>query len=328
MTKRTAARVSTPLPDFVAPCLARLGDVPPVGDTWGHEVKFDGYRLQVRIDGGDVRLSTRTGLDWTARFGSLAAAFKAMKVKTALLDGEAIVENASGASDFQPLVHALKSTTTARIVFVAFDLLHLDGVDLRPLPLDDRKSALARCLPPVSDDSRIRFSEHLVGDGARMLTEACKVGLEGIISKRLDKPYQSGRHDDWRKTKCIFNDEFVIAGYLDSSALQDSVGALVLGYFDGNKLVYAGRVGTGFGHASAAAIWRALQPSRTATSPIASALDNAQRKGVRWIEPALVAQIEYRAWTADRLLRHAAFKGLREDLPAKLVKRPQTLEQS
>lgn len=326
--KRGATKAGVALPEFVEPCLARLGQSVPDGAQWGHEVKFDGYRLQVRIDGGDVRLLTRTGLDWTARFGSLATAFGEVKATTALIDGEAIVENAEGASDFQLLVAELKSGRPARIVFVAFDLLHLNGRDIRPLALGERKAALAECLPEPSDASRIRFSEHLVGDGARMLQEACKVGLEGIISKRLDRPYQSGRHDDWRKTKCVLSDEFVVIGYLDSSAVAESVGALALGYFEGKTLVYAGRVGTGFNRQTAAAIWAMLQPLRLDPPPLAATLDGLQRRGVKWVKPCTVAQVAYRAWTGDHLLRHASFTALREDLPAARVKRPQTLKQS
>ena len=316
------------LPEFVAPCLARLGEAVPLGSEWGHEVKFDGYRMQVRVDGDDVRLLTRTGLDWTARFGTLAAAFRKIRAKSALLDGEAIVENSQGGSDFQSLVAALKSARTTPIVFVAFDLLHLDGRDIRPLALADRKAALKASLPKQTAQSRIRFSEHLIGDGSAMLREACKVGLEGIISKRLDKPYRSGRHDDWRKTKCILSDEFVIIGYLDSTAAAASVGALVLGYFDGKNLVYAGRVGTGFNRQTAASLWTSLQPLRSDPPPFIAELDGIQRRGVTWTAPRVVAQIAYRAWTADGILRHASFTALREDVPPTKVKRPQTLKQS
>ena len=326
--KTSPAAGKAVLPAFIPPCLARIGDSVPAGAEWGHEVKFDGYRVQVRIDRKTVHLLTRTGLDWTARFGTLGEAFKSLNVTTAVIDGEAIVEDDAGASDFQSLVQALKSTTSQRIVFVAFDLLHLDGKDMRPLPLAERKAALAACLPKAVEASRIRYSEHLIGDGAKMLSEACRIGLEGIISKRLDKPYRSGRHDDWRKTKCVYSDEFVVAGYLDSSALADSVGAVVLGYYESKTLKYAGRVGTGFSRDTAAALWQTLQPLRRESSQLSAPLDAAQRKGVRWVEPKLVAQIEYRAWTADGLLRHAAFTSLRDDLPAAKVKRPQTLKRS
>ena len=309
------------MPEFVAPCLAELGPSVPTGTEWVHEVKFDGYRLQARIDHGSVRLLTRTGLDWTERFGTLGKSLLSPNVRSALVDGEAIVEDDHGASSFVALVDALKSSATSRIVFVAFDLLHLDGRDLTQLPLGERKLALERLLSQKPSD-RVRYSEHLTGDGTKMFAEVCKLGLEGIISKRIDRPYRSGRHDDWRKTKCILTDEFVIVGYLESTAVKEGVGALVLGFYDRKKLVYAGRVGTGFDRKTAAALWKSLQSLRRQASPLAVPLDSEQRRGVQWVTPHLVAQIDYRAWTADGLLRHASFIALREDKPAQEVKRP------
>ena len=323
MTKTRPRRSKiNPLPDFVPPCLAKLGQSVPIGDAWGHEIKFDGYRLQVRIDADDVRLLTRTGLDWTERFGTLAKAFRALKLKSALLDGEAIVEDARGASNFSALVEALQTGNSGRIVFVAFDLLHIAGENLMDLPLEMRKARLQPAVVTGPSHERIRYSEHIVCDGRKLFDEVCKLGLEGIISKRLDRAYHSGRHDDWRKTKCISTDEFVISGYVDSAAAKTSVGALVLALHSGKTLVYAGRVGTGFTREVAAALWSALQPLRRDASPLSAELDAAQRKDVRWVRPKLVAQIEYRALTADKLLRHASFKALREDKPARLVKRP------
>ena len=315
--RRAAKQV---LPDFVPPCLAKLGTVVPEGPQWVHEIKFDGYRLQVHIEHGQVLLRTRTGLDWTARFGSLAAALQKLEVKSALIDGEAIVEDEAGAPSFSALVEALKSNQPGRIVFVAFDLLHLDGRDLTGWPLGERKELLRKCLQ--NDKARVRYSDHISGDGTKMFSEVCKLGLEGLISKRIDRPYRSGRNGDWRKTKCILTDEFVIVGYLDSTAVQESIGALAMGFFKGTKLIYAGRVGTGFNRQTAADLWRILQPLRTGKSPLSSPLDAAQRNGVKWVAPKLVAQLEYRTLTADGLLRHASFKALREDIPATNVRHP------
>lgn len=310
----------TSMPVFVPPCLARLGNEVPDGPGWVHEVKFDGYRLQVRIDNGTIKLLTRTGLDWTARFGTLADVLRKLPLQSAIIDGEAIVEDARGASHFATLVDALKSRKTERIVFVAFDLLFLDGKDLAVEHLGDRKLQLGALLLDAPD--RVRYSEHLPGDGTKMLSAACKMGLEGIISKRLDKPYRSGRHDDWRKTKCVQTDEFVIVGYTDSTAIENSIGALAVAFYDGKKLVYAGRVGTGFNRATAAVLWKTLQPLRHDKSPLPATLDRAQRSGVTWVTPSLVAQLEYRTVTGSGLLRHASFQALREDLPASQVKRP------
>ena len=208
------------------------------------------------------------------------------------------------------------------MVFVAFDLLNLNDVDISGLRLDERKSLLEKLLESQTRKSVLRYSEHLVGDAGAMLAEVCKLGLEGIISKRLDKPYRSGRHADWLKIKCVLSDEFVIGGYLDSNVTPKAIGALALGYYAGRSLVYAGRVGTGFDRRTATDLWHVLQADRSKVSPFAKPLDRAQGANVQWLQPRIVAQIDHRAWTADGLLRHASFKGLREDKPAKHVRRP------
>ena len=316
-----AGRTPDLLPAFVPPCLATLTDAPPTGSDWAHEIKFDGYRLQARIAAGKVQLFTRKGLDWTARFPTLAKALKSLKIKSALIDGEAVVETHKGMTSFVKLVEALEAGRSEDMLFVAFDLLYFNGVDLRAAPLMRRKDLL-KAVMSGRRPRHLRYSEHLASDGDTVLQEACRLGLEGIVSKRLDRPYRSGRNGDWLKSKCILTDEFVIGGYLVSTVDAKAVGALVLGTFEDGRLVYCGRVGTGFTHETARAVWKALQPLKVAAAPFAAALTSEQRRGVVWVRPERVAQIAYRSITGDGLLRHASFKGLREDKPAAEVHRP------
>jgi bifunctional non-homologous end joining protein LigD len=310
------------MPAFVEPCLATLTTSAPRGDRWVHEIKFDGYRLQARIKNGEVQLLTRNGLDWTQRFSVLAKVLASLKTKSAIIDGEAVAENDSGASDFGMLVNALKRGNSERIVYFAFDLLHLNGMDTTSLGLDKRKELLQTVLRPLPPAGLVRFSKHMAGDGKAMLAEACKLGIEGIVSKQISAPYRSGRRGDWLKAKCVRTDEFVVVGYLESSALKNAIGALVLSYYDANKFIYAGRVGTGFSHATARKLWNTLQRHRTNASALSTKLDGSQERDVQWVKPELVAQIEYRTWTGDGLLRHASFKGLREDKKPRQVSRP------
>ncbi|HTB97590.1 MAG TPA: DNA ligase D [Terracidiphilus sp.] len=311
------------LPAFVSPQLAAVGDSPPDGKAWVHELKLDGYRIQARLNTGErspVRLLTRTGLDWTARLRPIAEALGDLPLRSALLDGEVVVLTRDGNSSFAELQAAFQEGAKYPLTYFIFDLLHLDGHNLRNLPLVERKEILKDVVSGLPRDGAIRMSEHLGSDGKTVFEGACKLGAEGIISKLAQGKYVSGRGNGWLKLKCYREQEFVIGGFtLPSNGIR-GVGALLLGYYKNGKLLYAGRTGTGFTQKTHHRMRNLLEDLRSKTSPFTS-VPAGMSRGVHWVTPKLVAQVSFSNWTADNLVRQAAFKGLREDKPAKSVQR-------
>jgi bifunctional non-homologous end joining protein LigD len=305
--------------------LATLVDAAPEGDQWLHEIKFDGYRLLGFLSGGEVCLRTRNGQDWTLKFPSITAALAKLTANDAVLDMEAVVLDEKGKSGFQALQAALgEGGQRDRIVAYVFDLLHLDGQNLTGVKLSERKDKLEKLLKKSQLGSALRLSEHVTGNGADTLAKACKLGLEGIVSKRADAPYMAGREKTWLKAKCQQRQEFIIIGYSDSKSGGRALGALYLGYQRGDELMYAGKVGTGFTMESARLLARRLKSvavdkpvlSRTAMSGAGA----GEYRSVHWVRPVLLCEVSFTEWTEDGHIRHPSFQGLREDKTAAEVK--------
>ena len=297
-------------PPDIAPQLATLVKAAPDGPDWLHEIKFDGYRVLCRVEGGAARLVTRNGKDWTDRFPRVARAAAAIRAR-ALIDGEVVMLDRGGRSDFQALQNAQGSSSESMFLY-AFDLPWLDGWDLRRVPLERRKELLAELLE--GGPAVIRYSEHVRGTGPAFHETACARGLEGIISKRVDAPYSGGRGRSWVKVKCLRRQEFVVVGWTDPSGSREGLGSLLLATNDAaGRLRYAGRVGTGFTRATLADLTRKLAPLERKTSPVSDPPRGAQARGVHWVRPKLIAEVAFTEWTHDDVIRHPAFHGLRED---------------
>jgi bifunctional non-homologous end joining protein LigD len=312
-------------PGFIPPQLAEETRSSPSGNNWLHELKLDGYRIQIHVRAASqkssstkARLFTRKGLDWTARMAALARAASELGVESAILDGEMVVLDHAGRSSFSDLQAAFQNGKKVDLVYFAFDILNLNGRNLRGLPLLKRKDILEKLLPP--DDPVLRFCEHIRADGDIVFKKACELGAEGIVSKLITAPYSSGRGNTWLKRKGSLKQEFVIGGFTPVAKTGRGIGALLLGYYDAGKLIYAGRAGTGFSR-EVERMLRIRLDALVQKTPSFSDLPREARDNATWVKPELVADVQFASWTKDNLIRQSSFKNLREDKPPKEVVR-------
>lgn len=301
---------------FIEPCLATLRDAAPAGREWIHEVKFDGYRVQAHLIRSSTVIYTRRGHDWTDRFQSIATAISKLRAKDAILDGEIIVPDERGASDFQRLQEDLARKRLDRFVYFVFDLLRLNGSDLRVLPLLERKELLADLLKKAPKS--LRYSDHFVVEGPEMFQKACEMKLEGIISKRADSPYRSGRTENWIKTKCVKSDTYPIVAFVEKlGAKPRRIASMYLGRWEDDQLLYAGKAQTGFTQKALYDLRERLDPYIRKTSPLS---EQVKKPKATWVEPVVEAEIQFSGITSDGLLRAPVYKGTREDLAPKAAK--------
>lgn len=295
------------------PQLATLVKAPPRGAEWLHEIKFDGYRIGCRIRGDRITLISRNGKDWTHAFPEIAAAAAKLSTTDALIDGEVAMVRPDGTTSFQALQNASSGVAArATLAYFVFDLLRLDGERVASLPLEARKARLRR-LAGGRQAGRIRYSEHIDGRGDEFFAQACRLGLEGIVSKRRDQPYREGRHGGWLKTRCILRQEFVIGGFTDPAGMRAGLGALLIGCYAGDRLVYSGKAGTGFTQTLALDLRRRLDAIERKTCPFDPPPPRAVSRHAHWVKPALVCEVVFTEWTGTGNIRHPSFQGLRPD---------------
>ncbi|HEX6137142.1 MAG TPA: DNA ligase D [Casimicrobiaceae bacterium] len=319
-TAKLPGALRQPLPDRIEPQLATSMKVPPAGAAWVHEIKYDGYRMLCRVADGDVRMVSRSARDWTAEFPSLARALARLPVESAWLDGEVVVLDAEGRSSFQRLQNALSGTSAATISYFAFDLLYLNGVDLRGVALTARKRLLEELL--ASAPASVRYSQHFAAPGRAFLENVCALGLEGMVSKRADLPYRPGRGPAWQKVKCARRRELAIGGYTDPAGSRAGFGALLLGFHEEDgRLTYCGKVGTGFDTALLESLGASLRAIVRSKAPFHNPPQGAEARRAHWVEPTLVAEVSFAEWTGDGTLRHPVFGRLRPDVRASDVLR-------
>lgn len=316
---------TAPLPARLSPMLASLAAEAPDGGNWLHEIKFDGYRLLARVEAREVKLFTRSGHDWTRKFPTIAQACARLPCREAWLDGEVVALDRHGVSRFHDLQSALAEGSDRGLVYHVFDLVHLDGHDLAKAPLEERKRLLAALIQPVAGEGVLRYTDHLDGRGPEFRRQACVFALEGVVSKRRDRPYRPGRGKDWLKAKCVCRQEFVVAGYTHPAGRSSGLGALVLGIHDGKgRLVPCGRVGTGFSMREAELLEERLKAMLRPDPPFP---DGSGEKGVAWVAPRLVCEVEFSEWTPDGQLRHPSYQGLRLDKePSEVVREGEASE--
>ena len=316
-----AGAVPTEMPHILKPQLATLSDHAPVGDEWLTELKFDGYRALCRLDVGAVTLLTRNGNDWTANWPEIATAASAIEVDQAWLDGEVVAIGADGKPSFQALQQRAQHGGSHQLAYYVFDLVYLNGFDLSDMALVDRKQLLAELLSSLPKSSPILLSDHVRGGAQEVFNHACMHGLEGVVAKRANGHYVQDRSRDWLKIKCAHRQEFVIGGYTEPAGARTHFGALLLGVYADGQLQYAGRVGTGFDQRRLAAMIKQMQRLETSASPFVTPPTGAAARGVHWLAPEMVAEVQFAEWTDTGAVRHASFIGLREDKSAEQVKR-------
>jgi bifunctional non-homologous end joining protein LigD len=309
--KKIPGARKTPMPEFIAPQLATLVRKPPEGDEWIHELKFDGYRMVCHLNRGNAHFWSRNGKDWTEKFPNLARALKTFPATTAILDGEVVVVDRAGRSSFQSLQQAMGKG--GAFVFEIFDLIYFEGYNLTRTPLRERKLVLEQLLASAKTEGPLRYSDHAEGNGVQFFKQACDYGIEGIVSKLADSPYESTRNRNWQKSKCIKRQEFVIAGYTPSKKGFPGFGSLILGVYEKGKLVYSGRVGTGFSIKQRLELQKKLDHISQSSMPFAVKPKDPGLRDAHWAKPQLVAEVEFTEWTADGSIRHPSFQGLRED---------------